>query len=499
MMISNNLPEAAPKRVKREDFRKLLLVCLKMLFRKSTRTRFVCLVITFLIMMGFNTVGYVMKFHKTEEQKKVLLGEKAFKVFLLRTRSRTNFAQFFAHHRAPLSKMGAQIVRSAFIYQNNLYLHIYSPFEDSRDSGEDKREAMDLIYDLFQFRDFADGFYVAENQKDFTTKIRCQYVDYNGARLAEDIVQSKHTTIKFDLIDIADMIRENLHDRRFDTFNQIKKTIISNIERVSPGSDFEPNAYLSRVESIIPMNFLHILTNVKTDNTTDIFDLAESVRIEKESVLACDTTFLAVPERYRNTVMYSDRDIFPRYVPVAIMDLLKPRWNWLLYQNIEIKQAFMDYIEQLHFKGHYLFSYEKSNILKDRVEKLNQDIRANHINFYLTDLSMGIAFPFMISLFAFIYLKSEIAFLLMFKNKIREILVIFWLLPVALMLFVKGGILILYLAYLFLTHAGLTVQIGLPLTITFAVAAAAFYPINRWCFSQFTGNRLDLHEIHKGR
>jgi hypothetical protein len=470
-----------------------------MLFRKSTRTRFFCLVVTFLLMMGFNTVGYVMKFHKTEEQKKIILGERAFKIFLLRTRSRTNFAQFVAHHQAPLKSLGAQIIRNGFIYQNNLYVHIFSPFEENSEIGRDQHDAMVLLYDLFQFRDVADGFYVSESKEDFKTKIKCEYIDYNGGRLSGDIVQNKHTTIKFDLIDIADMIRENLHDKRFDTFNQIKQTIISNIERVSLGGGFEPNVYLSRVESIIPMNFLHMLTNIKYDNTTDIFDLSESVRIEKDALLSCDTTFLAVPETYRDAVMYNDLDIFPRYVPLAIMDLLEPRWNWLLYQNIDIKSAFMDYIEQLHFKGHYLFSYEKSNILKDRVEKLNEDIHANHVNFYLTDLSMGIAFPFMISLFAFIYLKTEIAFLLMFKNKIREILLIFWLLPVALMLFVKGGILILYVIYLIMIDAGLTVQIGLPLAITFMAASMVFYPINRWCFSQFTGNRLSLHEIHKGR
>lgn len=499
MMISNNFSKEWLKRINSEDFRKLLLVCLKMLFRKSTRTRFICLVVAFLVMMGFNTVGYVMKFHKTEEQKVVMLGEKAFKIFLLRTRSRANFIQFLARHQAPLESLGASLIPNAFIYQNNLYVHIFSPFEAQSEIERTSHASMALLYDLFQFQGFANDFFISENTDDFKTNIRCRYVDYNGGRLDQDIIENKHTTIKFDLIDIADMIRENLHDKRFEVFNQIKQTIIRNVDRVSPGSGFEPNVYLSRVESIIPMNFLHILTNVKLDNSTDIFDLAESVRIEKDSILSCDAPLPAVPETYRDTFMYSDHDIFPRYVPLAIMDLLKPSWNWLLYQNIDIKSEFMDYIEQLHFKGHYLFSYEKSNILKDRVKKLNQDIRANHINFYLTDLSMGIAFPFMISLFAFIYLKSEIAFLLMFKNKIREILFIFWLLPVTLMLFVKGGILIFYLAYLFSTDAGLTVQIGLPLAITFTVASLAFYPINRWCFSQFTGNRLTLHEIHRGR
>ena len=53
-----------------KDFRKLLIVCLKMLFRKTTRKRFIFLVVAFMLMIGFNTYSYVMRFHKTEIQKK---------------------------------------------------------------------------------------------------------------------------------------------------------------------------------------------------------------------------------------------------------------------------------------------------------------------------------------------------------------------------------------------------------------------------------------------
>ncbi|MBU0988398.1 MAG: hypothetical protein KKH68_14205, partial [Proteobacteria bacterium] len=249
---------------------------------------------------------------------------------------------------------------------------------------------------------------------------------------------------------------------------------------------------------IIPINLLHIFTNIKYDNTTDIMDLAESVLVEKDSILKTEKVYLRVPEVYQNKVMYVDIDAYPRYVPLYIPDLLKPQWNWLMFQNINIKTAFMDYINHLHFQGHYLFSYEKSHILKDSVNKVNDDIRSNHIHFYLTDLSMGIAFPFMISLFAFIHLKTEIAFLLMFKNRIREILFIFWLLPVSLMLVIKGGILTAYLLYLTISGFGLTIHIALPLALTIFSAALIFYPINRWCFSPFTGDILNLHAIHKG-
>ncbi|MBW1913217.1 MAG: hypothetical protein JRI43_08720 [Deltaproteobacteria bacterium] len=87
----------------------------------------------------------------------------------------------------------------------------------------------------------------------------------------------------------------------------------------------------------------------------------------------------------------------------------------------------------------------------------------------------------------------------MFKNRIKALLFIFWMLPVSLMLLVKGGILILYLIYLLKTDLGLTAHITLPLFISLLVASAVFYPINRWCFSQFTGDSLDLYALHKGR
>ena len=483
----------------REDFRKLLVVCLKMLFRKSTRKRFVCLVVAFLFMMGFNTCSYVKKFHTAEALKKQVLDEKAFKVFFLRMRTRNVFVRFFTQHYNKLQQLGSAIVKKAFIYQNNLFIHFFAPSESKDNDQAQDKSAMKLLYNVYNIEKFAADFYANESNGNHQIKVRGNYIDHNGAGLNKEIIAARHTTLKFDLIDIADMIREEVWDKRTDVYNSIKKTIITNIKRLTLDATQEPNPYLSRVESIVPMNYLHILTNIKYDNTTDVIDLSESVSYEEDSTIKADKAYLAVPEVYRDNVMYQDIDAYPRYTPLYIPDLLRPQWNWLLFQNIAIKTDFMDYIDQLHFQGHYLFSYEKSHILKDKVTTINDDMRSNHIQFYLTDLSMGIAFPFMMSLFAFIHLKTEIAFLLMFKNKIRELLFIFWLLPVFLMLFVKGGILTSYLLYLFFGGFEVTVYIILPLSITFLLAAAVFYPINKWCFSPFTGDSLNLHALHKGR
>ena len=247
----------------REDFRKLLVVCLKMLFRKSTRKRFVCLVVAFLFMMGFNTCSYVKKFHTAEALKKQVLDEKAFKVFFLRMRTRNVFVRFFTQHYNKLQQLGSAIVKKAFIYQNNLFIHFFAPSESKDNDQAQDKSAMKLLYNVYNIEKFAADFYANESNGNHQIKVRGNYIDHNGAGLNKEIIAARHTTLKFDLIDIADMIREEVWDKRTDVYNSIKKTIITNIKRLTLDATQEPNPYLSRVESIVPMNYLHILTNIK--------------------------------------------------------------------------------------------------------------------------------------------------------------------------------------------------------------------------------------------
>jgi hypothetical protein len=466
-----------------------------MLFRKTTRKRFVFLVAAFMFMMAFNSYSYVMRFHKSEIQKQDLLNEKAFKVFFLRSRTRADCARFLSQHGDKLREYGSRILKGALIYQTNLYIHFYPP---STDKDKEDEEGLNLLYDLFNIRGASENIFSYSKDSNYEIGISADYFDHNGALLSDDILRGRHKTIEQDLTDIGDMIREGLSGKRMEVFNSIKDVIIDNIKRVTPDPMYEPNPYLSRVETIIPMNFLHIFSHVRDDTTTDIVDLEESVRYEEASIVTFKP-YSDIPSGYENTLQYEDTDIYPRYVPVYAPNILQPRWNWMLYEDIKIGADFMEYLEQLHFKGHYMFSFEKSQILKEKVKKINDDIRSNHIYFYLTDLSIGIAFPFMISLFAFIHLKTEISFLFMFKNRIRELLFIFWLLPVFLMLIVKGGVLAGYLSYLSSQELSLVTYIIFSLSITFVLASVVFYPINRWCFNQFTGNKLNLYALHKGR
>ncbi len=480
-------------------FHKLLVVCLKMLFRRSTRKRFVCLVIIFIFMMGFNTFSYIKKYHNTEDRKRILLEEKAFKVFFLRMRTNRNCERFLVLNSKKIERLGAKVIQKAFLYQNNLYIHLLSPAGADLRSGIDEREALDSLYDVFNIKTIADNFYPGKDHDSPNIIARSIYVDHNGSGLTDDIKEGRHDLIKSDLTDIADEMRGNIKGKRLEAFNTVKNRIVENLKPVFPDNNKAPNQYLSRVEIIVPMNFLHILANIYYDNAADIMDIADSVRYAGKDMIETDREYFLIPEAFSKNIMYGSLPIYPRYLPLYIPDLLKPSWNLLLYQNININKGFIRYVDQLHFKGHYLFSYEKSHIIKEKVKEINDDIISNHIRFYLTDLTMGIAFPFMISLFAFIHLKSEIAFLLMFKNRIREILFIFWILPLSLILFIKGGILAGYLIYLFFNGLHVTAHLALPLTISFLLASIVFYPVNRWCFSTFTGDSLNLYTLHKGR
>ncbi|MCP3955241.1 MAG: hypothetical protein GY697_23930 [Desulfobacterales bacterium] len=483
------------------DFWKLLVVCLKMLFRKSTRKRFLCLVAAFLFTLGFNTHNYINKFQEAEISKAKVLEEKAFKAFFMRFRTKTDYLKFQKQQAPDLGGQGARPLKTAFIYQNNLFIPFRSNLPANLDRVNPDTEGLALLYDLFGLEAGVADFLLDKNPSAYTFRARNRYFDHNGSNLDLDIILARHTALKGDLTDAATLLRGNLTGKRLSAFNDLAWRITNNISRVTPLESWVANPFFSRVALIVPLNFFHIFTNMANDITTDILDYAESVRAVKNAIIEVEKVYLQVPERYANSLLYGDIDLYPRYIPLYVPQLLTVRWHWLLYEDIAINTAFMEKLDRLHYKGNYLFSYEKTLSIKERVKKINADIFANHIDFYMTDLSMGIVFPFMISLFAFIHLKTELAFLLMFKNRVRELLVVFWMLPLGLMLFVKCGLVGVYLVHQFSGSLSSTATgtMMVPMAVSFILAAVIFFPINRWCFSQFTGEQLSLSILHKGR
>ncbi len=487
------------KMIFKQDFWKLLVVCLKMLFRKSTRKRFLCLVAAFLFTLGFNTHSYIRKFQASEISKHQVLAEKAFKVFFLRFRSDSDYLRFAKQQVPDLARLDATLLKKAFIYQNNLMIHFFATLPPDAVRTDPDIQGIGLLYDLFNLETAAANFFVENDPGPYTFKVRNNYIDHNGRDLGLDIILARHTALKGDLADAADLIRGNLTGKRLAIFNDLTWRINNNILRVVPPESPAVNPFFSRVALVVPLNLFHIFNNLANDNTTDIIDYAESISAGENATLEIEKTYLQIPEGYWSAAMYSDIDLYPRYMPLYVPNLITARWHWMLYEDITLNSAFMDKLDRLHFKGNYLFSYEKTLSILERVKKINADILSNHIDFYMTDFSMGIVFPFMISLFAFIHLKTELAFLLMFKNRVRELLVVFWLLPLGLMLSVKVGLVGVYLTHQFSSNPAAAGAMILPLAASFITIAIVFFPINRWCFSQFTGEQLNLSSLHKGR
>jgi len=311
-----------------QDFRKLLAVCLKMLFRKSTRKRFVCLILAFLFIIGFNTYSYVRQYLKTESAKNNIIMENAFKVFFVRMRTQGNCLAFLHNHQKKLNELGSKLVMDAFIYQNNLFIQFQPATKDTMESETTSNDALILLYGLFKINDQIQSFYIESDPQDDRVTVWNIYVDYNGIGLNPEMMKTRHTSLLGDLSYITDMIKGNLGRTRGEVVYTARDTLFRNIHSAYRGKRKEPNPYLSRVESIVPLNFLNILSHIATDNTTDIIDLAESVQYKEDSIIETEREYLHIPEAYKESLIYGDINVYPRYIPLYIPDLLTQKWNW---------------------------------------------------------------------------------------------------------------------------------------------------------------------------
>lgn len=298
----------------RADFWNLLVVCLKMLFRKSTRRRFLCLVAAFLFIMGFNTHSYIKKFQDAEIRKLQTLEEKAFNVFFLRFRTQNDYLRFHQRQAPELARMDAAPLNMAFIYQNNLFIQFRSD-RPPPPAGADL-PGLALLYALFDLESAAAEFRAAGDPADYTVKVRNLYIDHNGGDLDLDIVMARHTALKGDLADAADLIRGNLSGKRLAVFNDLTWRVANNIARDAPVADRSVNPFFSRVALIVPLNLFHIFANLAQDVTMDIIDYAESVRAATDATLEVEAAYLQVPDGYTGKLLYGDIDLYPRYIPV---------------------------------------------------------------------------------------------------------------------------------------------------------------------------------------
>ena len=296
------------------------------------------------------------------------------------------------------------------------------------------------------------------------------------------------------------MLRGAAHCKSLEISNRLMDRFVDTHVKVEHESTAAGlNHWLTRVKAIVPLNLLHLWHRLGADNTTDIFDWERLAVFRPDAAVDTRRDRLQAPTGGPVPGFpYLDTDIYPRYLPVVAEDLVSAGGGGLLGEPLRIDRSLAELLEALHADGHHLYTREKLFALQARVARINAGIRATHWNFYLTDLAVGLGIPFMMSLFAFVHLKAEFAFLLMFKDRIRQIRLIFWLLPVALMAAVKTAT-ILGCLLIIPGAMGAVRHLVVPLVLSLAVAAAGFAPLNQWCFRPFAGRRIELYALHRGR
>jgi len=463
-----------------KEFWELAFVCLKMLFRESVKWRFILLIIGFIFVIICNFYNHFDKYKKVEIEKKNILQEDAFKIFFIYSLEPEDYENLVDELQRKLPKFNSILIRDALIFQKNLFVDI--------ESHEKASEPLQVMYNLFDMENFVNGFEV-KDKKNFFVSIKNEYIDYNGSNLEKKKQEKRFRNVADYIENFSDNLSGKMHSqRKIRAFREKRNLILKHIERVPHNKEINP--YLSKVELIIPKNILNIMFNLSRLSTNRIIS---GIQYDpSDSKIKIRQKFIEVPEGLKDEESYGYRSWFPRFSPIYMKGSIGTVKH-LLYELMKVDNAFMEYLKDLHSREHYLFSYEKLDIMQFKVDKINSNIKSAQRYFLFIDLIIGIIFPFMVSFFSFIYLKKEIAFLLFHKNKLKLILWVFYTLPLMIMLVLKSG---LYMIFFKLTFVAYLV---IPLLLSFIFASMIFWFINIWCFKEFFSNQLNLYEIFKGK
>ncbi|MFC1567502.1 hypothetical protein ACFL3R_01525, partial [Thermodesulfobacteriota bacterium] len=91
-------------------------------------------------------------------------------------RTRNNFVRFITQHYNKLQQFGAAIVKKAFIYQNNLFIHFFAPSESQDIDQVQDKSAMKLLYNVYNIEKFAADFYTNASNNNHQVKVRGNYI-----------------------------------------------------------------------------------------------------------------------------------------------------------------------------------------------------------------------------------------------------------------------------------------------------------------------------------
>ena len=455
-----------------------------MLFRKSIRYRLFWLIIGFLSIIGLNIYQHFEKIDTIKTETMQLLNNDAFKFFFIFSLEKSDYYQLIDKLSNSFPEH-IHVLPDIFIYDKNLYLDFITT-----EDNEIRQNALHHMYSMFNINDHVNQFHTKYTGNNRYTLINKSYIDYNGKMISTE----RHKTRKKKLNDTIRFFTQELIE---DIGREQKAALIQKqsffLSTTRLQHQGEINPFLSKIEMIIPFNIFYILGNLSNRGINEINNGLTSAPDNQYKVRKKYLHILPENEYLYKIAFDSLR---PKYSAIFINHFIYRNSDYIhtfLLPTLSYKNDIMHFLSDLQFKGNYLFSFEKLYVIKHHVEKINSEITHAQISFFIIDFFMSLIFSFMMSFFSFIYLKKEIAFILFYKNRIRQIVSIFYIIPILLILIIKLLLYLFFFQFLVLNH------VVYPLIVSFIVVMTLFWFINRWCFKEFLSDQLNLYSIYKGK
>jgi len=458
-------------------------VCLSMLFRPSIRSRLIFLIIGFVLMMTYNLYSHFNNVKKLRNDQIEILTEDAYKVFFISSLEIADYNDLVdkLEKKDLFNKYKSSIIKGAFIHKKNLFIDILTP--DKKNDSDDS--PIKILYRLFGMSKFADSFYDTNNTDDFEINIKKDYFDHNGIKINKSEQKIRLDKCQEDIRFFLASIRINSSNKKRIYDAQERKILdLSPVHNTK-----EINPFFSEVEIVIPINIINFLINIKELNKNQIRDAL--IETDDNNLLKVQKEYLEPPEDLSKM-----DNLMPRYIPLFCKEFIYKKnknINRFFIPQLEYQNELMKFLKELQYLGNYLFSFEKLSIIEYKINKLNSDIYKAQINFFIVDIIIGIVFPFMISFFAFIYLKKEMAFMQFFKNNLKTILGIFYFFPLCIMFVIK------FIMYICFFNLNIVDHLVYPILISFIFVSIIFWRVNRWCFKEYLTDSLSLYAIFKGK
>ena len=470
-----------------------------MIFRKSILFKLLPLIIILVSIIIINMMNYYEQLLLVESEKSKILNENTYKIFFVSAKSE-NYQYILTHLRQNVNSF--QLIDEAFIYMSNLYID-FLPLRK-------RSKALKTIYDLFNIKEIVDNFFIEDTGEDdhnVWETIKIEYIDYNGL----NSIKGKKLNDE-----IFDAFEKIVFSKKGNRIKEITTKYIDNIQKYIQKNDIERKnvkPLISDIELIIPKIYHNILINcysMSENKSIAANQIDNNIIFDSENYfLKVNSLLTDIPYKELQNDNNSNKNkflqdylkkanmyFFPKYYALYVESLIienKEIYNKLLFPTLTLEKKHIQFLQNLHFNGNYLYSYIKLNYLEKQIETINDNTRKAQFLFWIYDSLLSLSFPFIISLFGYIYLKKEIAYILFHKSYSKYITFIFYLYPLFAILSIKIAFYIIYLNTIIVEY------VIIPQLIIFIIIAILYWILNRLCFNEFLSNTIRLNSIFKGK